>query len=207
MYLLRSMTSVTLTAAFLCLLAVSAFPAGAVSVLQMNLEELVDNSYKIFRGTVLDIRETTVTAGGGTLPVVVYRFRVDEAFKGSFQEAKGMTIAEVRMLGKLKAGGAGSPAHASGIIPELPRLQVGQDYLLLVTRSSAIGLSTTVGLGQGRFELRGKPGQEIAVNGNNNRGLFGNASAGSPSRSKAGQQEESLPYTTLAGMIRGIVGQ
>jgi hypothetical protein len=204
MFILRNQTS--LAAFVICLLALSALPAGAVSVLQMNLEELVDNSDKIFRGTVLDIRETTVTVGGGTLPVVVYRFRVDEAFKGTFQESKGMTIAEVRMLGKLKTGTAGSPMHASSIIPELPRLQVGQDYLLLVTRSSTIGLSTTVGLGQGRFELRGKPGQEVAINGNNNRGLFGSASAG-PTRSQAGQQEGPLPYTALAGMIRGIVGQ
>jgi len=206
MFVFRNLTSVSRTAVFFCLL-MSAVQVHAVSVRQMNLEELVDNSDKIFRGTVLDIQETTVAVGGGTLPVVVYRFRVDEAFKGSFQQAKGMTIAEVRTLGKLKTGGApGSPVHASGLIPELPRLQVGQDYLLLVTRSSSIGLSTTVGLGQGRFELRGKPGQEIAINGNHNRGLFGNASAGSPSRSKTGQQEEPLPYTALAGMIRDIVG-
>lgn len=187
------------------LLAIAALPAGAVSVLQMNLEELVGNADKIFRGTVLDVRETTVSAGGGELPVVVYRLRVDEAFKGTYQTLKGIQVAEIRMLGKLKPATSGSQVRLLGLIPELPRLEVGHDYLLLTTASSAIGLSTTVGLGQGRFELFGKAGQEVAVNGNNNRGLLGESGVKSAVKS-AGQPEGPLPYTVLADIIRGLVG-
>ncbi|HSG40426.1 MAG TPA: hypothetical protein VLE27_12370, partial [Thermoanaerobaculia bacterium] len=90
-------------------------------------------------------------------------------------------------------------------VPELPRLQVGQDYLLLTTAPSAVGLSTTVGLGQGRFGLQGKPGQEVAVNDNRNLGLFrGMATAGAKS---AEQPEGPVPYATLATIIRDIVSQ
>ncbi|HYG64449.1 MAG TPA: hypothetical protein VEL74_17860 [Thermoanaerobaculia bacterium] len=193
-------------AAFVLLLTASTLPLAAVTVRQMNLEEMVDNADKIFRGTVLDVRETTVNAGGGELPVVVYRLRVDESFKGSYQTVKGIQVAEVRMLGKLKtATSTGSKVRFQGFIPELPNLQVGHDYLLLTTASSAIGLSTTVGLGQGRFELSGKAGQEVAINGNNNRGLFGDPLAEGSSRAAA-PPEGPLPYTFLANTIRGLVG-
>jgi hypothetical protein len=187
------------------LLTVSALPIAAVSVRQMNLEELVENADKIFRGTVLDVREDKVAAGGGELPVVVYRLRVDESFKGSFQEVKGIQVAEIRMLGKLKPASPNGSLRGQGLIPELPRLQAGHDYLLLTTASSAIGLSTTVGLGQGRFEVSGKAGQEVVVNGNNNRGLFDDSGVKSFDKT-AGQPEGPLPYTVLADMIRGLVG-
>lgn len=188
-------------------LAVS-LPLSAATVVQLNLEQMVDRSDKIFRGTVLDAREGTVDAGGGKLPVVTYRIRVDDEIKGTFQEVKGVRIAEVRMLGKLKPAAASAGVRAVSPLSELPRLQVGQDYLLLLTPESAIGLSNTVGLGQGRFELKGKPGQEVAVNENQNRGLFrgmGTSGPGGGVDSPGG--EGPLPYSALANLIRNIVGQ
>jgi hypothetical protein len=176
---------------------------SATTVLQMNLEQMVDRAEKIFRGTVMDIREGTVQVGGGELPVVTYRIRVDESFKGTFQTVKGLQVAEIKMLGKLKVQ-AGSPVRAGSILPELPRLQVGQDYLLLTTAPSSVGLSTTIGLGQGRFELQGKPGQEQALNGNRNLGLF----YGMESTAKsAAQPEGPVSYSALANLIRDIVSQ
>jgi hypothetical protein len=198
MYLPKSYKNLAFVLAFLSV----ALPAGAISVLQMNLETLVDHSDKIFRGTVLDVRETTVRAGGGDLPVVVYRLRVDETFKGTYQQVKGMQVAEIHMLGKLKASDSTSRVRLLAGLPEVPHLEVGHDYLLLITHSSAIGLSTTVGLGQGRFEVRGKAGQEVAVNDNNNRGLFSEMGV----KSTAQTEEGPLPYTFLADTIRGIVG-
>lgn len=175
----------------------------AATVRHMNLEQLVVNAHQAYRGTVLTIKEGTVQAGGIELPTVTYKIRVDEAFKGTFQEVKGLTIAAVTMVGKLKQAEGAGARHVPAL-PELPKLQVGQDYLLLTTQPSAIGLSTTVGLGQGSFQLRGKPGQETAVNGNNNLGLFlgmNNSVAATP-----GQSGGPVPYSTLAGMIRNIVG-
>jgi len=178
-------------------------PLSAATVVQMNLQEMVNRADKIFRGTVLDAREGTVTAGGGQLPVVTYRIRVDESFKGSYSNVKGMQIAEIKMVGKLKPGSA-STVRSLSPLSDLPRLEVGKEYLLLTTAQSSIGLSTTVGLGQGRFSLYGKPGQEVAVNDAKNYGLF-NGMAPSPTTSIP-PEGQPLPYSDLASLIRDLVG-
>ena len=64
------------------------------------------------------------------------------------------------------------PVRRLSAFDDLPRFEQGHDYLILATTPSAAGLSTTVGLGQGAFKVGGKVGQEIAVNGNNNIGLY-----------------------------------
>ena len=51
-------------------------------------------------------------------------------------------------------------------------LTVGQTYLVFTTQPSGVGLSTTVGLGQGCFRLYGKGDSQMAVNEVNNAGLF-----------------------------------
>lgn len=187
-----------LAAVALALLAGQAMEAATVR--QFNLEEMVDRADRIFRGTVLAAEEGTVQVGGGELPVVTYRIRVDEALKGEFPEVKGQAIAEIRTLGKPAM--ASSSSRRLSTLPVLLRLEVGQDYLLLATPPSAAGLSTTVGLGQGSFRLFGKPGQETAVNEHENQGLFrgmnaGRAAAGIPSGGP-------LPYPILADLIRDI---
>lgn len=183
-------------------------PLSASTVLQMNLAQLCGNSAMIFRGPLLDMREGSVDAGGGKIPVVTYRFRVDESFKGSYQVVKGMQIAEITMVGKPKATPPStSPLRAVPVLPELPKFKVGQDYLLLTTQASAIGLSTTVGLAQGAFQLSGKPGQEVAVNGNHNRGLLAGMESSAASKTAAAPTEGPIPYAELAELIRGIVGQ
>lgn len=179
-------------------------PLSAATVVQLNLEQMVDRSEKIFRGTVLDAREGTVDAGGGKLPVVTYRIRVEEELKGTFEEVKGVRIAEIRMLGKLKPAPSSAGVSSFSPLSDLPRLKVGQDYLLLVTPASSLGLSTTVGLGQGRFELKGKPGQEFAVNEIQNRGLFRGMDSGGGVDSPG---DGPLPYSALANLIRDIVGE
>jgi hypothetical protein len=177
--------------------------AQAATVRHMNLEQMVGNAGLVFRGTLLDVREGTIQAGGAELPTVTYRLRVEEAFKGSFQEVKGQQIAEIKMIGKLKSERGTGTRHQVPL-PEVPRLQVGQDYLLLTTQPSSIGLSTTVGLMQGNFVINGKPGQETVINGNNNVGLFlgmNNSVSATP-----GQSGGPVSYSTVAEMIRNIVG-
>lgn len=179
-------------------------PAYAATVRQMNLEQMAGNAGQIFRGTVLDAREGTVRAGGGNLPTVTYILRVEEAFKGTFEVVKGQKIARIQMIGKLKTAKSGA-RHSVSPLPELPKLELGHDYLLLTTTPSAIGLSTTVGLAQGAFSVSGKPGQETAVNGADNLGLF--AQSRLKTLAAAPAASGPIPYTTLANALRGIVGQ
>lgn len=198
MHVPRSLTGL-MALASLALLSVSVQPAQSATVRQMNLEQLVGNAYTIFRGTIVDVRPGTVQIGGGELPTVIYTVRVDEPFKGSFDEAKGVAVAEIQMVGELKSLVAGDVRRLS-ILPELPQFQIGRDYLILTTQPSSYGLSTTVGLGQGAFQLTGKSGSEVAANEFNNVGLWNGMNV-------SVQGGGAVPYADLATQIRQILGQ
>ncbi|RMH22521.1 MAG: hypothetical protein D6696_02970 [Acidobacteria bacterium] len=169
--------------------------AGATSVLQMNLETMCAGAHQIFRGTIVDMYETTIEVGGGTLPAVTYVAEVKEAFAGDFETVKGVTVARFTVVGTLKQ-------HQSGQhpIPGLPTLEIGGDYLLLVAPAGPVGLTATMGLGQGCFTISGKPGEETAVNAIGNAGLFdGMSAAGMPSSGP-------VSYSTLADLIHSLIG-
>lgn len=179
------------TLAILALLsAAPSLEASMAMVAKMGLGEMTVNAAHIFRGTVIDVEQSSITAGGGELPMVVYTLRVDEAFKGDFGSGKDAQVMEIRMLGSIKAEpAAGSVQHFS-TLPDLPRLQSGHDYVLFTTAPSAAGLSTPVGLGQGAFRVYDDEGQEMAANELDNAGLF------------AGP----VTYSALAGAIHGELG-
>jgi hypothetical protein len=179
----------------------------AASVEHMTLRELVDRADRIVRGTVIAADESTVSAGGGRLPIVVYRIQVNEVIKGAVPGG----VLEVRLLSPGKM--AGTQQRAISLFRDLPELRVGQQYLLALTAPSAIGLSTTVGLGQGLFELRGAPGREEAVNRWNNLGLLDDslATAGAPApaarAAAAAQPAGPMPYARLVDEIRARMGR
>lgn len=158
----------------ICVLFVVA--AEASMVRKMDLAEMCDAAGRIFRGAVVDIDKGTVAAGGGDIPSITYRIRITEQFKGSFPEdADGnveltLTMVNIRAI-------------------EMPRLSIGQDYLLLTTAPSAAGLSSVVGLGQGTFHVYGDSNNELAVNEINNAGLTSGARG-------------PVPYQELAKRIR-----
>jgi len=177
----------------LLLAATTVLPAGATTVLHMGLSDLAQRADHIFRGTVISVEPGTVHAGGADLPTVTYRLRVDEAFKGDYSATKG--VAEITMVGTLK-----QPTHDGAIVhfqrlPQLPDLVRGGEYVVFTTPPSSIGLSITVGLGQGAFKIyRSADRQEMVVNEINNAGL--SAVIDGP-----------VAYTTLADAIRQQVGQ
>lgn len=145
--------------------------ARATTLLRMNLSDLCDRAGAIFSGTVLDVLPGTVSIGGGELPVLTYRIRVEESFKGSLVETKGGRIAEVTMVGKIRPAEAGG-AVSVPFLPDLPELKPGRRYLLFTTPPSAAGLSIMVGLGQGTFRVTGEGQGSTAVNRVDNLGLF-----------------------------------
>jgi hypothetical protein len=182
--------------------AVAAFGmtrVDAASVEHLTLRDIADRADRIVRGTVIAADESRIAAGGGLLPVVVYRIQVADVVKGTAGD-----VLEIRLLSPGK-GATGRSRHAS-LFRDLPQFRVGQDYLLALTRPSAIGLSTTVGLGQGAFELRGAPGREQAVNQWNNLGLLNGpvTIAGAPAGRDAAAARAAgpLPYTQLVDAIR-----
>jgi hypothetical protein len=191
-------------------LLASAVPKAS-TVMQMNLDQMVQRADRIYRGTVLSVNAGKVPVGGGQLPITIYRLRVDEAFRGDFPEVKGVRLAEIRTVGKLVPVTRGN-LRSAVLLPQMPELAIGRSYLVLTTRPSAIGLSTTVGLGQGCFRISQVGKNEQALNEANNAGLFddtavavrqGARAALAPAPAAGGP----ITYASLAGRIRGLVAR
>lgn len=171
----------------------------ATTMLHMDLGELTNRADKIFRGTVIYINEGTIEVGGGELPTVTYRLRVEELFKGQATQVKDeKSIVEIQMIGSL----VHSKPDASGVVKlsgfrDVPKLKMGSEYVLFTTAESAIGLSVTVGLGQGAFSVYAVDGardQFMAVNEFNNAGLGLNGSG-------------PVEYDKLSAQIHALLGQ
>lgn len=188
-------------------LAVLTAPAGAAMILKMNLGQLTDRADAIFRGEVLSVEPGKIAIGGGTLPTVTYRLRVDEAFKGQFESKQnGSPEVQITMLGTFKATArSGSQTRLSSSLPEVPKLRVGESYVLFTTAPGASGLRSPVGMGQGSFRIfAGANKTELAVNELNNRGLFEGTG---PARRAAQASEGPVSYTQLATAILAELNQ
>jgi hypothetical protein len=176
---------------FTLLLLLLALPGDATTVLRLSLEQMVERAGSVFRATVLDVRGGSIDVGGGKLPTTTYTLRVDESFKGPFE--KEGQIVEITVVGSIKSDPVViGDARKFSVLPEVPRLSIGSDYLLITTAPSAAGLSVPVGLGQGAFSIFTVDRQELAVNavGNANLGLSG-----------------PIAYSDLAAQIRAALGE
>lgn len=185
--------------------ALAAPPAQATTLIQMNLKDLATRADRIFRGTVVGVNTGTVRAGGSDLPTITYRLRVEERFKGEYAVVKDdAALVEIRMVGSKDDRTANGERHFS-VFRDVPRLAMGGDYVLFTTRPSAVGLSTTVGLGQGAFSITGGGKEEAAVNSFGNAGLGrGLAPTSAASRIPAGGP---VPYPQLAAAIRAVLSE
>ncbi len=175
--------------AFLC-----TSTAHAAITAQMNLEQLVTQSERVFVGRVVSITESQVTMGGGELPAVTYRLAVSETFKGEYEEIKGERFTDVTMIGTLKHVLTGT--HP---ITDFPVLAEGTEYLLFIAPAGPTGMTATMGLGQGCFHVSGSDDDKVALNLANNSGLFSGMNVGFA-------DGEAVPYNALADMIRSIAG-
>ncbi len=194
--------------ALVFLIVMAGAPLFATTVMQFNLAEMVDRAHSIYRGRVLSAQEGTIAVGGGQLNIVTYRIQVDELFRGDVTEVKGVPTAEIRMLGKQPSVRRGDLMFSSPL-PKMPVLTVGRYYLVFGTRPSAVGLSATVGLGQGCFTIYQNGKDETVANEVNNSGLFrGMAPAAARTlASEPASYSGPMPYAELAGQIRSLIGQ
>jgi hypothetical protein len=152
-------------------LAFVSLTASAAMVMKMGLGDLVGNADKVFRGTVLTKEPGMVAMGGSEFSTVVYTVRVTDALKGDFGNAK--PVVTLTMLGNLKQDVSYGDNKRLSRLDMNPDLRVGGDYVLFTTQPSAVGLSTTVGLGQGLFRVfANADGREMTANELNNQGIF-----------------------------------
>lgn len=187
------------------LLVSFALPGNATMLRQMSLRDLATRADKVFRAVVVGIDSTTVKAGGSELPVMVYRLKVTEEFKGTFDAPKGEPVIEVRMLGTKNANKQVGNMKHLGKLHDLPQLAMGHDYVLFTTRPSAIGLSTTVGLGQGAFTIQSGTKEELTANAFNNAGIETRRAA-APVTANEPRSSGAVPYAELARAIRDVTG-
>ncbi len=172
--------------------------AGQAFVKHQNLAEMCDEAAMIYRGKVLDIRESTKEMAGGELPVVTYRLEVSESFVGEFVEKGDKRYAEFTVAGSFKPTIRQVGDYAQlNVLPDPPALRIGEEYLLLTNAPNEHGLSNTIGMAQGCFHINGVGKAETVMNGAGNRGLFhGMPEAGLDAA------EGGLSYAEISQIIR-----
>jgi hypothetical protein len=130
---------------------------GAITRPQ-NLAELTEEASVVVRGQVLSSR-VEAHPQYRSLTTVVVTLRVEETLKGS--ASRTFTFRQYVWDLRDRVSGLG--------------YRKGQHVLLLLTAPSPIGLSSPVGLEQGRFRIaRDAQGREVATNGYGNAGLLSN---------------------------------
>jgi hypothetical protein len=139
-----------------CITALPALAQRGAMTLPRNLDELTDRAQDIVRGTVVGARvekhpELT------NLDTIVVTLRLHETLKG---DARG-TYEFRQYIWDLR-----DRQDAAGYLK-------GQHLLLLMNAPSRYGLTSPVGLEQGRFRIqRDRAGREVALNGAANARLF-----------------------------------
>src|SRR5262249_46456708 len=115
------------------------------------------------------------------------------------------TLVAVRMIDPAPVAARTGSARRLSPFRDLPVLQQGREYLLFTTTPSRIGLSTTVGLGQGAFRVEGAGDRAIVINAYGNAGLFdGLGPAGARSLQRPAGP---ITYGDVAGRVRALVGR
>jgi hypothetical protein len=168
-------------------------PVTATTVKHFDLEGMTGTAARVFRGTVTDVRPGSVKVGGGQLATTIYRIRVTESFKGDFATFKNITYADVEMIGDIKAESEKNGVRHFSAFRDMPRLQLGREYLLFLTAESSIALSSPVGLAQGCFDIDTSLPDEPTANRVNNAGLAADMARGP------------VPYADLAERLRAII--
>lgn len=134
-------------------------PAGAqrgAITLPQNLAQMVDEAATIVRGHVMSAR-VEPHPEFSNLTTVVVTLRVEDVLKGQ----AGETFAFRQFIWDIR-----DKFDAASYLKS-------QHLLLLLTKPSQHGLSSPVGLEQGRFRIEAdKDGKLTAVNGHENVGLF-----------------------------------
>ena len=123
---------------------------------QVDLEYLTRRAEIIVQGTVTDVRHESLAAFPN-IPTVAVTLQIEDVLRGTISGT--YTFREVFLGLRAREGKEG--------------YQVGQRLLLFLTTPSKYGLSSPVGIEQGRFQVRyGAAGEELIANEFGNAGLF-----------------------------------
>jgi hypothetical protein len=159
-----------------CAAGTAAYAQRGAMTLPRNLDELTDRASDIVRGTVVDAR-VEKHPELDNLDTVVVTLSVRETLKG---DARG-TYTFRQYIWDIR-----DRQDAAGY-------RKGQDLLLLMNAPSRYGLSSPVGLEQGRFRIHRDPsGREVALNGTGNVRLFERLQDAKPGPAALTERQASL---------------
>ncbi len=154
---------------FLALIFLSAGAAQSSKVLPLNLPQIVEDAGKIFVGKCTEVKSGKDPES--QLVVTWITFKVSRGIKGDVQETE--TIKQI--------GGSHEGLTVSTFTP---KFKVGEEVLLFVYPPSSVGLTSAVGLNQGKFLVYSdkETGKKKVTNGMPENVLF------SPQPSKIGKK-------------------
>ncbi len=136
-------------------LALAAGRLEASQVRTLDLEELTARAGRIFSGRCVAVE--SVVHPQLSFAVTRVTFEVEQAVKGDLSSTVTIDL----------FGGGGLT------LAETPRFVPGERAILFLYPPSALGLTSPVALGQGKFALvRDKQGREFAINAFGNRNLM-----------------------------------
>ena len=198
--MLNHRIQVLLTLLFFTVVFEASYGQEGAIVRPQNLAQMTDEAASILRGKVISVRmepHPQLT----NLQTAVVTLQVDQVLKG--QSAQTFSFRQYTWDFR---GGARRTGYAAG-----------QNLLLLMTKPSQYGLSSPVGLEQGRFQIMAdSQGRLVATNGHGNAGLFTNmtsdiqkrgiALSRSMSSLVAQQQSGPILLDDLTALIRQLVG-
>lgn len=172
----------------------------ASQVRLLNLEEMTQRAARIFSGRCTDVRSELDPVAGRE--VTLATFKVDQAVKGSVGKTLSIKLLPTDTPGT--GGGRG--------VPGLPGFRKGEEVILFLYGESALGLTSPVGFGQGKFSVvKDKHGKRVAVSGLGDHNLFRGLSPAAANR-LGGQVERwrdrrDVDATALIDMVMSLQGK
>lgn len=127
--------------------------AGAVTLEKLSLEEMIDSSTLIVRGTIT----SSAPSRGAQLIETVYRVKVSEFLKGAPAASRnGADIGEIQVS---LPGGVADGVRQT--IAGVPKLETDTEYVLFLWRSGS-GRLLLVGMSQGLLRIHRSNGRVTA---------------------------------------------
>lgn len=146
-------------------------PARATQVLPVNIADLAGRADTALVGKCIGAQAylKNLPDGKGRMLVTTYTFSVSERIKGE--------IPDMSAFGFTQLGASPDEARRLGAatVIGMPIYNVGGEYAVFLTKESGLGLRSTVGMGQGKFQvITSKDGAKQVVNESGNKNLFVN---------------------------------
>lgn len=125
------------------LTAIASSVAHAATLQQLSTDQMSQLATSVVRARVTGSSASLYTSPGGSIIYTHYKLAVSEIWKGAI-------ASEVMLPG-------GDVNGQKQSFPGVPELRVGGEYVLFLWKSPSTGITHTIGLTQGIFEVTAQP--------------------------------------------------